>query len=334
MGGCYSSSDYYRAQPRTVQEDSWMTQLKSALKGTVSSEKLSNAYTLFLRDQGSAFIKKVAAIQGIDDIVKIPKEFSEIEYEVKFDIQMQEGKGKEPGIKDILDAFDFPATKSVRFIKDSVHTDAEGINRFYGKNGEERLVVITKGGGVFLKEKSEFMPHNYEIQYEEIVLKRKEARVAATLDEVVTKVAEVSSEEGVKYHGQIRKEKGDDFILDTSDGRIYSFTITRAHLKKAGDKEETDVQRQLEIEYAGYIPGFAALKKNSEQQIIQGMVDLSRYTFALYGSTPLPNGWRMNLHVTDERKYDFVSNKRKKIEVKIPLLLDLRKDIELALVEK
>ncbi|MBI3334808.1 hypothetical protein HYZ97_04950 [Candidatus Pacearchaeota archaeon] len=308
MGGCYSSSYDYKSRCTEPVIPAWQTALKSALKN-MDRTALTAAYKAFFASgrTGGGFIAEAAKLLDVSDVFNIPKELSEFEYEVKFDIQMH-GTGKEPSITEFLNAFDFPVAAHARFLKDPVNTDAVGINHFYGTKDEERLVVIEKGG-THLKEKSEFLPLSTGVSYEHIVTKRRETRRPATLDEILIKVGTVMHDPGVSYQGKIRKEKGDAFILDAHDGRIYSFTITRAHLQQPGKRDENSVQRQLEIEYAGYLPKFLGFKKDSEQQIVAGMVDLARYTFALYCNAPVVNGWRIQLEPTHERKYDFVREK-------------------------
>ncbi len=308
MGGSYGGS-YRSSCSSSVPVCNWKKLLTEALK-TPNGQSLGGAYRAYLAENSSpsGFIREVARALGIQKNEDIPKEFPDIEYEVKFDITVNSGRDSEPGLVEILDAFDFPpGARGTRFLKDPVNTVATGINRFYGTKEEERLVVIEKGGGLYLKEKSEPIPFDAGIPFQQLVIKRTEERYVAEPQEVLDKIDEVTREPNVIFRGKIRKEKGDAFILDTSDGRLYSFTITRAHLIRPGEIQETAIQRQLEIEYAGHMPSFPDFEKDSEKQLISGMVDLARYVGVLYGSTPLPNGWSMSLHPTSERKHDFVS---------------------------
>lgn len=55
-----------------------------------------------------------------------------------------------------------------------------------------------------------------------------------------------------------------------------------------------------------YIPGFEEFEKDSEKQIVSGMIDLAKYTYGLYKEAPVKNGWRLNLTPTYERKFDFI----------------------------
>jgi len=312
MGGCYSSCSSFRESSErsrsSYETPAWKTSLKKFANNS-ELEDLISAYKSYFNSKNNGFFGELAKVSGISNIEDIPKEFPETEYEVKFDIQPS-GKDTEPSIKQYLDAFDFPVGAKARFLKDPIHTSAVGINRFYGDNLDERLVVIEKGGKTFLKEKGKVVPTEVGVPYEQIVIKRTEERHESPMNEILDRISQITSEKDVRYRGKIRKEKGDDFILDSNDGRIYSFTITRAHLTKAGEEKESAIQRQLEIEYAGYIPGFKSLEKGSEKQIVEGMIDMAKYTALLYHNAPVYNGWRMNLFLTNERKYDFVTGRK------------------------
>lgn len=326
MGGCYRSECKSEAE---IKEDRKRERVRSARAGfekfakTGKVELIVESYKNFMQENDSGFIELLATGAGIEDVSDIPKEFNDTEYEVKFDIGIDK-KRKEPKLEELLNAFDFPAVRNARFLKDSVNIITEGVNNFYGNEIDERLVVIEKAGSLYLKEKGPVIPLELGVNFEEIVIKRSEKRGKASFEEVSRKVDEIRRENSVDYKGKIRKEKGDAFILDVSDGRIYSFTVTRANLIKPGEKKESDVQRQLELEYAGYIPGFKGFEKNSEQQIVHGMVDLAKYTYILYNNAPV-NGCRMNLALTGERKYDFVSRiGRKNLSDSMPLLIGVR----------
>ena len=302
MGGCYDSSYSYRSS--ACSEPQWKTSMADGLNSffrTKDVGDLVKAYVAFHESNSSGFIKQLLSHKNV---AEAPKEFPEIEYELKLTVvpvPPQKKSAEEPSIDQYLDAFEFPAAKTARFLKDAINTNAEGSNHFFGRADEERLVVIEKGGKFYLKEKSSPLAVNTGVLYEELVMKRTERRYEASMDGILKKVA-AESQGGSEYQGVIRKEKGDAFVLDTRDGRIFSFTITRAHLQ--GGK--TKVQRQLEIEYAGYVPGFSEFVKDDEKQIVAGMVDIAKQVAFLSNNAPVANGWRMQLGVTNERKYDFV----------------------------
>ena len=310
MGGSYRPS--YSSAPSTP---AWESDTKSNFESFIKTgelERLVMAYHEFTKKNSSGFIAHIAKLSKIQEVEDIPKEFVGIEYEVKFDIGLQPGSGKEPTLADYLASFDFPPSKTARFLKDPVSSLSEGINSFLGDESDEKLVVIEKEGKIYLKEKGPVVPLKTGVKHEEIVMKRTEERYESNIKEMLEKVSSAASDNGVKYAGRIRKEKADDYILDTSDGRIYSFTITRAHLIKPGETKESRTQRQLEIEYAGYIPGFKGFDKDDEKQLVQGMVDLAKYTAALYSAVPLKNKWRAELAITHERKYDFIQQNQVK----------------------
>lgn len=305
MGGCYDDSYTYRRE--TVQPKPQIGRKVKSFFDSADIADLVAAYTQYVSDNGtsSGFNKKLLEHHKIA-IGDVPKEFPEIEYEIKFELLLHTAgkKTTEPTLEHLLDALEFPPASQARFLKDAMNVISEGQNHFYGKDDEEMLVVIEKGGGKYLKEKSQPLPLETGVPGEHIVVKRTEHRYPATMDQVLQKIGAVTQQGGV-YQGFIRKEKGDAFILDTADGRIYSFTITRAHLNN-GER----VQRQLELEYAGHIPGFPAFKNNDERQIITGMIALAQYTYALNNNTKVGSGHRLEMRLTGERKYDFVSKKQ------------------------
>jgi len=308
MGGCYNYSGRSSSCRNTSTCDSWRNDLKKFVEKQ-NKELLIKSYKAYLSfGHKHGFFLELAKESGIENVSDIPNEFPKIEYEIKFNvIPYSDLDEEEPSVKEYLDAFDFPVGGNTRFLKDAVNQVATGVNNFYGDSQNEKLVVIEKCGGLYLKEKGLVVPTNAGVNLEEIVIKRTEDRYPAQLNEITEKVMQVSKQQGVKYRGKIRKEKGDAFILDTNDGRIYSMSFTRAHLIKPGTEEESKIQRQLELEYAGYIPGFLGFEENSEKQIVQGMVDLGKYTAFMFYDAPIANGWRMNARLTGERKYDFVA---------------------------
>lgn len=319
MGGCYSGSYVYSsgrngyAKQEQPEKPKWEATMKRSLnkffkEGNIAD--LVTAHDAFFEENKAGFIDVLLKDRGVEEA---PKEFPEIEYEIKFSINSlpPAKETKEPSIQQYLGAFTFPATTNSRFLKDPIDSIAEGRNHFFGNNGEEKLVIIEKGGKTFLKEKSQPLELKTTVPYGQIVIKRTESRYPATMEEILNKVSEVQKTNGT-YQGNIRKEKGDAFILDTNDGRIYSFTINRSHLKKG---DETKIQRQLEIEYAGHVPGFSAFLENDEEQLISGMVDLAKYVIILYNNSPIANGWRMQFEFTNQRKYDFVREGNKREEL-------------------
>lgn len=306
MGGNYTNYGSSSSQEiRRTAADSWKQGVSASLNSFFSSYALQDlyaAYTQFSQKNASGFFSELLRHRGL---IAAPKEFPDIEYESKFEITFagtcNEDDCNEPSVGDLLSAFVFPLGPSTRFIKDPVRTVAQGKNHFYGRGVEERLVVIEKGGGHYIKTKSDPLPFDADVPFQDLVIKRKEDRRKATLEEILEKVAAVT-QDGGQYFGHIIKDKGDDFILDVNDGRIYSFTVTRA--EDASDSNR--VQRQLEIEYAGFVPGFPHFIKDDETQIISGLVDLAKHTLFFGNNAPVA-GRRLFARPTSQRKYDFIS---------------------------
>ena len=309
MGGDYNYT------PSVPREPIWGKKIKAALE-TKDRKTLIDAYKTFSTtfDSAKGFIGHVAKFLNIPDMARVPREFSELEYEVKFNIDLQSssqenGKNIVPSMVDYLNIFDFPATTGTRFLKDPLNKTSEGFNHYFGTADEEQLVVIEKMGKGYLKEKGEFIPILTQVRYKNLISKRKETLHVASLDQIINKIGLVVSNPNVKYRGKLRKERGDFFVLDVHDGRIYNLTISLAHLISSQQQDTVSgVQRQLEIEYAGYLPDFTAFQKDSEKQLLEGIAALAQYTYALYGVTVLENDWHMRLVPTKERKYDFVAN--------------------------
>ena len=321
MGGCYESSrSSCRSYSEPVRDD--FTTLGRRFFSATKSQSLSDLIGAWQAVSGSGIIGKLLALRGLKET---PKEFPEIEYEVKFDLMALppslKSKSKkvsdEPDIQAYLDAFVFPVQPDARFLKDPVNALSVGTNHFYGRGEEELLVVIEKGGKLYLKEKSLPLEISCNVPLaDQLVVKRTEDRYASTFSDAMAAVGDVLRQ-GASYAGALVKEKGDAFILDTHDGRIYSFTITRAQVRGVSD---APVQRQLEIEYAGYIPGFAGFVQDNEAQLVAGMVDLGRYVGVLHASAPLGSSWRLQTHFTRERKWDFVSRALPGVPVTLDLL--------------
>lgn len=81
-----------------------------------------------------------------------------------------------------------------------------------------------------------------------------------------------------------------DFVLDAEDGRIYAISVTFC-------KSRGRIQKQMEVEYAGFLPNFGIARMGSEKEIIKKTIELSDYIYKR-----LTN----DLHPSIERKYEFV----------------------------
>lgn len=97
--------------------------------------------------------------------------------------------------------------------------------------------------------------------------------------------------------GEMVKNRVKDFVFDVRSGRIYAVAITFC-------KSKNKVQKQLEIEYAGYFPGFKNSRRNVEKQVIAGVQELSQYIY---------NHFPAILKPSVERKFEFVKRNNPKI---------------------
>ncbi|HLE07119.1 MAG TPA: hypothetical protein VI933_00680 [archaeon] len=107
------------------------------------------------------------------------------------------------------------------------------------------------------------------------------------LEKVLEKL---KSDKKTKVVGEMLKTRVKDFVLNSNDGRIYAVAVTFC-------KSKNRIQKQLEIEYAGFIPGFREFKNNSREQIVSGVLGLSNY---FHKSLP------KILKPSTERKFEFV----------------------------
>lgn len=99
---------------------------------------------------------------------------------------------------------------------------------------------------------------------------------------------EFASEKSI---GRMTKIRVKDFVLDQKDGRIYAVAVTFCRSGKS-------LQKQLEIEYSGYITSMGKKKNNNEKEVISGVIALSSFIY---------NRFRKFLTPTVERKFDFVT---------------------------
>lgn len=94
--------------------------------------------------------------------------------------------------------------------------------------------------------------------------------------------------------GVMEKTRVKHFVLDTRDGRVYAVAVTYC---TSGGR----TQRQLEVEYSGYIPEVGRRAQNSERQIMDRTVELSKYIAARS---------RVRLTPSTERKFTFATKRR------------------------
>ncbi len=233
------------------------------------------------------------------------KELKDFEYETKFDVTDKGGLSALGILKKIQNCFDgskrFILSKikggdklimhvsfftldgteyslfkyrGARMVKIKKHQIIKGSPFFIFKNNEK--LVIDKNDFSELKDlRHRFKRHNYILADLDKFLKHKPLLV---------------------YEGEMTKNRVKDFIFDTISGKIYAVAVTFC---KSGGR----TQKQFEVEYAGYLPGFKNSDKNIEKHVIDGVQELSGYIYSYFADILKPS---------IERKFEFV--KRNKLK--------------------
>lgn len=165
--------------------------------------------------------------------------------------------------------------RGARMVKVKRHKIIQGAPFRIFKNDEE--LIIDKGdfSKKLNKLQHRFKRHNYRLVNLGEFLKDK-----SSLTDIGTMV----------------KNRVKDFVFDAIDGRIYAVAITFC-------KSKNKIQKQLEVEYAGYLPGFKNKKRNAERQVIAGIQDLSQCIYRQFPKMIRPS---------IERKFEFVKRSHTK----------------------
>jgi hypothetical protein len=157
--------------------------------------------------------------------------------------------------------------RGARMVKIKKHRIIKSSPFFIFKNNEK--LVIDKNEFLKLKNlRHRFKRHNH----------------------ILADLGKFIKESPLVYQGEMIKHRVKDFVFDTVNGRIYAVAVTFC---KSGGR----IQKQFEVEYAGYSPGFKNSVKNIEKQVIAGVQELSEY---IYNSFP------GMLKSSVERKFEFV----------------------------
>lgn len=164
---------------------------------------------------------------------------------------------------------------AARMVKIKKHRIIKGMPFNIFKNDEQ--LIIDKGDfSSKLKDlQHRFKRHNYRLVDLDYFLQQKSALTDA---------------------GEMIKNRVKDFVFNARDGRIYAVAVTFC-------KTKNSVQKQLEVEYAGYLPGFKNQRGNIEKQVIAGVQELSRYIYKHFPTMLKPSV---------ERKFEFVKRNNPK----------------------
>ena len=301
MGGNYGDGCGSSCRSSYVQTDDVET-LVEKFFSSGKREHLISAAKKYLN--GSYEKGLIRYVLDAADVSEATNEFPGIEIESKLEISFaqaqSDGAQRSFELSDILDVIEFPPSKNARFVKDPCNLESAGTNYFYGSDdGAERVTVIHKGGNFYLKQKGDVQPYSFGIAGEQFVLRRPETREPTTPPEIMDALQKYQHD-GIKYQGKIEKKKAEAFVLQTLSGRIYSLVVSDAR-RNLDEKE----QWQLEIEYAGYIPGFKT-NVGREEEIVDDIVTLMKHVCFFYNNLPLDSGELVSFAPTTERKYDFI----------------------------
>ena len=111
----------------------------------------------------------------------------------------------------------------------------------------------------------------------------------ANLDEYIEKLPKL------RLIGKMTKERVKDFVIDNEDGRIYAVAVSFCTSNGV-------VQKQLEIEYSGYLPSFKRPRIATEEEVIEGVQAVSNYIYLQLPRLLTPS---------IERKFSFVQKAKK-----------------------
>ncbi len=239
--------------------------------------------------------KKLAQIKKHD----FTKELKDFEYETKFDIQDNKFSSLEI-LKKIRRCFDENKRfilceikdgdklitrvsfffgdnteyslfryRGVRMVKVKKHKIVKGVPFRIFKNIEQLVIDKDNFSKLSKKVSHRFKRHNYRLVKLDKFLKEKSSLV---------------------HIGEMVKNRVKDFVFDANDGRIYAVAVTFC-------RSRNKIQKQLEIEYAGYLPPLRNKRRGAEKQVIAGVQDLSQHIYSCFPKMLRPSV---------ERKFEFV----------------------------
>jgi len=239
--------------------------------------------------------KKLAQIQKHD----FTKELKDFEYETKFDIQdkklnsleilkkirrcfedsqqfiLCEVRGGDKLLTHVTFFFGGNTEYSLfryrgaRMVKVKKHRIIKSTPFRIFKNDEQLIIDKDDFSKKLNKVKHRFKRHNYKLVHLDKFLREKSSLV---------------------HIGEMVKNRVKDFVFDSTDGRIYAVAITFC-------KSRNKIQKQLEIEYAGYLSGLGDKKRGTEKQVIAGVQNLSKHIHSYFPKMLRPSV---------ERKFEFV----------------------------
>ncbi len=298
MGG------YSRSPPRKTPKEKCLESLESFLKNKNVSHLLE-AYE-HIKATNDSLVSTLLSFKSKE----LVKELSDYEIEYKANVTLSShsklfSKEKEIAKKDLesihkLITFDHNV---VPYLKDMQDPQVSiGQNHFYSVGGIERFVLSCKNNKWNTKVKENVGKYSFGLEGEEFIMKRKEVMGMVNLPDLLNMVLDIAKSQEIAYEGFMEKTKADQFLLNTTTGRIYNFTLG---LCKAKDRNDLV---QLEIEYAGYVPLPGFKRESLEKDIVKEILEINKYVVDKY------NGFKtgdfvLNIEPTALTKFEWITGR-------------------------
>jgi len=221
------------------------------------------------------FIQEILSEKKLEEDLST-KEFPEIEYETKLDVQISKRPNEETSPIRYLDHLLESLESNSQFLQGRAGSvlPRASENHYFEREGRDVLVVMRGENQINLKYKEDLEKLSIGLENEWFILKRKE-RVERDCPESRV-MAEVQREilQGGRYIGRIQRDRARADFLSSKTGRIYLVVFDICDIFP--EKKEPFTKKQIEIEYVGYIPYLSTVfKKESEEQIGEELLEFS-----------------------------------------------------------
>ncbi len=307
-------SNYYEPPRRAADAD--LAELAAAVFKTKSAEKQQTALL-------SAYREAERVDKSLHWYLLKTQNFSKPSMPQLQGIEIEMKLEPENDISNLVAAVKEFSIPTKDFLVSSCPQGGKSEQHVYGTPEEERFIIITNEQGGHLKTKGQNDPYSFGIVGEEYVLRRSEAlKQILKLDkhsqensllEFTHTLIDVCTPTPVKYRGVFVKEKLTQFCIERENGRVYSIVLGRC----TADRHDPLVQ--LEIEYAGYIPGIInAGKVEDERAIVQDILSLSKKYAPWAPSTRTKFEWLIDKKIKTPQKKE---TKKEEPEKKKKLLI-------------
>ncbi len=307
MGG------YSYSKPEPPREPTLAENLEKNIKGIFSSDESKRANLLveafqYAKQNNISFLKHL--LDGRGDLENSLAGI-EIEAKINYAVGLRESD-----VEDKLRGYS--VSDNTRFLKCRDLAKNAGYHHYFGTDEKEGFTVMMSEAGTHIKIKGSTGSYAFGIKGEEYILRRTEElkkvlspRENEDVFGFIQLIVQSCSPTPMHYVGSFEKTKATQWVIEREHGRIYSLVLGLCKkLAFKGDnfvKENGSQLVQVEIEYAGCIPGFSSHpKKESEKIIVEDIVTISGYIANKYKLQP-----------TLQTKFDWLTgNKPKEVKKK------------------